>query len=683
MAKKKPKKELLKTTPKKKLFLHIGRHKTGTSSLQNFFTQKSELLAERGILYPATGRKTPHATQATAHHNFSHILRYKPMAEVNALLAQLVEEAKDFDTILLSSEDFQNQKDFSRLAEFFKDYDLTVIVYIREGLGYGLSGFAQRIHFSGEIFNIRQYMERQNIRITAFIKNWSRLADASVFRLYERDKLKNRDIVADFLDIIGLDDVEDTNVTAESNPSLSGNLLGLKMLLNLMGQSMLTPYVAFEAAARLDRSFNGKIFISDRVAEELRGLDDYNAVLKTMFPDMTEPSFEGGSKVFDLSRWDADMDLIATVPEFAFAKTLRLGALGQVLENYGVAADLGETDFLTQEMIAAIKLPDGAQIQQVRERAVGAANDAVLARKARADAERAAAKANADALASTMRRDEMSEKLKSRTKKLEKDTADAISKLEDIKKERDAAIETFKSSAMKALADRDLARKEMKVQVEKTNDDLKVFKAQAESALRERDVARLELRSQAEAAKSQAAEALSSFNKRIADITSERDALLAQLKAQAKKSGEDLETVKATTEKALADRDAARAEIKSQAEKMKSEAAKSLTVFNEKLATLTSDRQVLSEKLKSMGEAHAADLQAFKGRAEKAIEDRDAAREALAAREIQMNKQAAQVYYFRGELLFLKGEGVKAQEMYAQAVELDPENEDYIHKLNG
>ncbi len=670
-----------KTTSKKKLYLHIGRHKTGTSSLQNFFTQKSDLLASRGILYPKTGRKTPHGTAATAHHEFSHTLHYKPAEEVETLFRDLAKEAEGFDTILLSSEDFQNQKDFKRLAVLFADYDLTVIAYMREGLGYGLSGFAQRIHFSGEIFNIRQYMERQNIRITAFIRNWSRLAERSVFRLYERDKLKNRDIVEDFLDIIGLDDVEDTNVVIESNPSLSGNLLGLKMLLNLMGQSMLIPYVAFEAAARLAPTFNGKIFVSDRLAQELRGLDDYNAVLKTMFPDMTEPSFETGSKVFDLSRWDADMDLIASIPEFSFAKTLRLGALGQVLENHGVAADLGETDFLTQDLIESIQLPGGAQIQQVRERAVAAANDAVLARKARSVAELAAAKALTDARAAFASRDEMAEKLKVRTKKLEKDMADASLKIEEIRRERDDAIATYKLSA--------------------------------ETALKDRDAARAELKSQGEKLKSDAEATLKIFNEKIEKLTTDRDALAAKLKEQAEKSSEDINVLTEKAETALKDRDAARAKLKSQGEKLKSDAEATLKIFNEKIETLSGERETLATQLKSQAKkssedikiltdkaakalkdreelakrlkaltaASSKDIETFKQRAKKAISDRDAARASLSARDAQSKILMGQIYYFRAENFRLKGKPETAQEMYQKAIECDPDNQDYIQKL--
>ena len=78
---------------KKRLFLHIGRHKTGTTSLQNFFSEKKELLSERGILYPETGRVTAHGTLDRAHHTFSQVTRFKPMAEVKTMLAELAEEA--------------------------------------------------------------------------------------------------------------------------------------------------------------------------------------------------------------------------------------------------------------------------------------------------------------------------------------------------------------------------------------------------------------------------------------------------------------------------------------------------------------------------------------------------------------------------------------------------------------
>ena len=38
------------------LFLHIGSHKTGTTSIQNFLAHNRDLLAARGYGYPVTGK---------------------------------------------------------------------------------------------------------------------------------------------------------------------------------------------------------------------------------------------------------------------------------------------------------------------------------------------------------------------------------------------------------------------------------------------------------------------------------------------------------------------------------------------------------------------------------------------------------------------------------------------------
>ncbi len=56
---------------KKKLYLHIGMGKTGTTALQNFFWENRKALASHDICYPKRG------TMANAHHLLSpHIPRF-------------------------------------------------------------------------------------------------------------------------------------------------------------------------------------------------------------------------------------------------------------------------------------------------------------------------------------------------------------------------------------------------------------------------------------------------------------------------------------------------------------------------------------------------------------------------------------------------------------------------------
>ncbi len=56
---------------KKKLYLHIGMGKTGTTALQHFFWENRKALASRDICYPNLG------VQSEAHHLLSpHIPRF-------------------------------------------------------------------------------------------------------------------------------------------------------------------------------------------------------------------------------------------------------------------------------------------------------------------------------------------------------------------------------------------------------------------------------------------------------------------------------------------------------------------------------------------------------------------------------------------------------------------------------
>jgi len=303
---------------------------------------------------------------------------------------------------------------------------LHVICYLREGLSYDLSGFAQRIHNSSEIFNLRQYVERQNVKLLTFLKDWKDLTDVASFKLYERNALKSRDIIADFLDLLGLNHLDASNAVYETNPSISGNLLSLKMLLNLIGQSDIVPYEAYGEAAILDANFRGKVYVHNETAAELRGLSNYNAVMRSLFPEMSEASFDSGARIFDLKRWDSDMDLISTVEGMGFAKTIRLGNLGAILQSNGLDFGFTNIDFPNSEMLEAIKIPENSKFQNIKKKAFHAFNERNIARKAQVKAEGISIKMRSDVLQtkealSAMAREktQANEKVRAITKKLQ------------------------------------------------------------------------------------------------------------------------------------------------------------------------------------------------------------------------------------------------------------------------
>lgn len=92
----------------RRLIVHAGFHKSGTTALQEAFDAQSEELKERGVVYPNIGRK--------AHHRIAWALTQKPWGwnkkggEVTSVkhwkeLARQI-NASDAETILISSEFF-------------------------------------------------------------------------------------------------------------------------------------------------------------------------------------------------------------------------------------------------------------------------------------------------------------------------------------------------------------------------------------------------------------------------------------------------------------------------------------------------------------------------------------------------------------------------------------------------
>ena len=89
-----------------RLVLHIGTHKTGTSSLQNAFWRRRALLATHGIIYPDFG--TAHSHHGLLGVGHEGLARAYPLPKPPAaLIADLAAHHANGDaTVILSSEEF-------------------------------------------------------------------------------------------------------------------------------------------------------------------------------------------------------------------------------------------------------------------------------------------------------------------------------------------------------------------------------------------------------------------------------------------------------------------------------------------------------------------------------------------------------------------------------------------------
>lgn len=86
------------------IFVHIGTHKTGSTSIQHFLTHHADELAREGISFPAAGRFL------FGHHHVAWELGHDPRLQGHTGHVQrLLEELRDGspDVAIVSSEDFE------------------------------------------------------------------------------------------------------------------------------------------------------------------------------------------------------------------------------------------------------------------------------------------------------------------------------------------------------------------------------------------------------------------------------------------------------------------------------------------------------------------------------------------------------------------------------------------------
>jgi hypothetical protein len=139
------------------IFIHCGLHKTGTTSLQRFLAEHSELLRSCNFLFPRTGR----LERSPGHHNIAwQIARDRRFQLTGGNTESLLAEIAAFDgNVILSSEDFESSIGNSeRWSAFLKKLRLlgrsiVVIVYLRSQTGYLESLYQENLkHGCGDEF---------------------------------------------------------------------------------------------------------------------------------------------------------------------------------------------------------------------------------------------------------------------------------------------------------------------------------------------------------------------------------------------------------------------------------------------------------------------------------------------------------------------------------------------------
>lgn len=247
---------------KKTLYLHIGYHKTGTTSIQNFFWNNRKILSkESDLLYPEIGNSGPtHAQFALCLPSgrdkiISEIASVKgseddnPYAgytgpEANDLYQELGKEIErtDCKRILLSSECFLEWIRPDVISKHLREYcdcNVKIIVYLRRQDQWIQSVYNQVIkdpfiRYAGELEELPQISMLDYFgTLMTWAEEFNR--DNIIVRSYERSALLEHGTISDMLNLLNLNGIKNYNFSMsikDKNKSLESKQVKILHALN-------------------------------------------------------------------------------------------------------------------------------------------------------------------------------------------------------------------------------------------------------------------------------------------------------------------------------------------------------------------------------------------------------------------------------------------------------------------
>ncbi|NMH59044.1 hypothetical protein [Alteromonas ponticola] len=190
------------------IILHIGRHKTGTTSIQSFLALNDERLAsEYGIYYPEIGRDP----RFPYHHPL-----FMPIVEENRAVDPLHVKAicneaikRGCDTILLSSEMLSrsglSDHQLKLMRDSFPGHEVKLILYFRRQDLFIESRYSEQVK-RGLLAapDTISDIERTSLNYFQFANRYQAVfgKDALIIRSFDKDKAEG--LIASFLSIMNV-----------------------------------------------------------------------------------------------------------------------------------------------------------------------------------------------------------------------------------------------------------------------------------------------------------------------------------------------------------------------------------------------------------------------------------------------------------------------------------------------
>lgn len=219
--------------------LHIGTHKTGTTSLQRFLDINSEQLKKYDILYPKTGW----------YHHSQHLLPFQLKGAIpfdvekisDTVWQDLIKEIKRsrLKNVILSSEIFStlNKSQIEILHKYLEDFEVKIYLYLRRQDELFESIYNQQIkgwrnpkkkQVSFFLKNMKALYPHFNY--FHLVKNWAEVfkSDNIIIRPYHKEYVS--DTISDFLNLLEIDDKEQKKFQWPKNGNRSISIKALELI---------------------------------------------------------------------------------------------------------------------------------------------------------------------------------------------------------------------------------------------------------------------------------------------------------------------------------------------------------------------------------------------------------------------------------------------------------------------
>jgi len=288
----------------KKLYLHIGIWKTGTTSIQNVLYANKELLSQKGVLYPSISAN--HTFLASAFHQDPDkfiVARSKNIFGKSLVrwhkesIDKFEKEIEPYEEVVVSSEfllDIAKDK-LNELKDYLSNIfsTITVIVYMRHPVDHVSSAINEQLkqgHYKlEEAYKIHgRAVEYEKV------DNWVKVFGKKniVMRPFEREQFINNDIVDDFLSLIfddnNLPKIEKIGLEKNQTISFAAVLLansriedGLEGLKKILPSIKGIPYKAPQCVVQQAKKNVEKYLETYQVDFGLKFVKEYDTAVNT------------------------------------------------------------------------------------------------------------------------------------------------------------------------------------------------------------------------------------------------------------------------------------------------------------------------------------------------------------------------------------------------------------------